>query len=136
MLQGFNAYSPRKAKNETAPVYVNFARQEDLDLLYQGPLKNNLNHLMIARYGKISAREKVKNAIKYGAEGLILFPDPELVAPYGTSSHNVYPYEWWLPGTGVIRETILPVNGDPQSPGWPSIPNVHKVSGVSFTTAI
>ena len=71
--------------------------------------KNSINKdIHIIRYGKIPASEKVKNAIENGAKGVILYPD------------------WDDPNKKlVIRESILGNIGDPQTPGWPTLPHNH-----------
>ena len=41
--------------------------------------------------------------------------------------------KWWLPETGIIRESVLMVSGDPQTPGWPSLgKKVHKIKKEDF----
>ena len=68
---------------------------------------------------------QVKNAMEYGVKGMLLYGDPLDFAQEGT--YNVYPNKWWLPKSGIIRESVLMVPGDPQTPGWPSLgQKVHK----------
>ena len=69
---------------------------------------------------------QVKNAMEYGVKGMLLYGDPLDFAQEGT--YNVYPNKWWLPKSGIIRESVLMVPGDPQTPGWPSLgQKVHKI---------
>ena len=96
------------------PIYVNYGRLEDykryktikkLNILDKNSINKDIH---IIRYGKIPASEKVKNAIENGAKGVILYPD------------------WDDPNKKlVIRESILGNIGDPQTPGWPTLPHNH-----------
>ena len=64
--------------------------------------------------------------MEYGVKGMLLYGDPSDFAEEGT--YNVYPNKWWLPESGIIRESVLLVPGDPQTPGWPSLgQKVHKI---------
>ena len=54
----------------------------------------------------------------HGAIGCILYTDP---ADYSIEGVNPYPESWWLPETGVQRGTVFPYEGDPLTPGYPSI---------------
>jgi N-acetylated-alpha-linked acidic dipeptidase len=69
---------------------------------------------------------KVQNAYENGCVGAIIYSDPVDVAPEGTDSANVYPNKQWLPGTGMQRGSLKLVKGDPETPSWPSIPNVYR----------
>ena len=69
---------------------------------------------------------QVKNAMEYDVKGMLLYGDPIEFAKEGT----VYPNsgEWWLPENGIIRESVLMIPGDPQTPGWPSLgQKVHRI---------
>ena len=125
--QAFNAYSAEGDITETAPVYVNFARLEDFKTLDKKNI--NVKTLLIARYGKVPVAEKVRIAEQYEAKGLILYGDPEEVAQDGTDG-------WWLSGSGIIRESAFLFNGDPQTPHWPSLEKVHKVSEENLTNLL
>ena len=130
IIQAFNAYSPKAAIEEDAPIFINYARIEDFEKAKES--LTDLKKIVIAKYGKISATEKVINAMKYEVKGMILYGDPKDYAVKGTANHNVFPNNWWLPGTGIIRESIGLTLGDPQTPNWPSLPEVHQLYGVSF----
>ena len=55
----------------------------------------------------------------HGAIGIILFSDP---ADYtGGDIDQVYPHDWWLPPSGAQRGTVFIGDGDPLTPGYPSI---------------
>ena len=58
-------------------------------------------------------------AQRHGAIGVILFTDPADFA--GGPGSRVYPGDWWMPPTGTQRGTLFIGEGDPQTPGYPSI---------------
>ncbi|RXM94099.1 Protein transport protein Sec23A [Acipenser ruthenus] len=108
------------------PVYVNYGTIEDFTYMKRN-LSIDLNGtIAIARYGKIYRADKVKHAAEFGCVGMVLYSDP---ADYAVDSEvRVYPDDWWLPGTGVQRGTVLPRDGDPLTPYYPSI--VFLVLGI------
>ncbi|XP_041438661.1 putative N-acetylated-alpha-linked acidic dipeptidase isoform X2 [Xenopus laevis] len=114
----YNAYSaPGTPEGEL--VYVNYARTEDFHYL-----ERNLNischgKIVIARYGKIFRGNKVSNAQKAGAIGIILYSDP---VDYCAPGVEPYPDGWNLPGGGAQRGNVLNLNGagDPLTPGYPA----------------
>jgi len=58
-------------------------------------------------------------AASHGIVGLILYSDP---ADYSIDPDvPTFPDSWWLPGTGVQRGSVNLYNGDPLTPGYPSI---------------
>lgn len=126
-VHAFNAYAPA-GDVEGQLVYVNYGRIEDLkeleDLAGEDFLKGKI---CIARYGKIFRGNKVRNCQDKGAIGVILFTDPENVAPLGTEPKNVYPNTMFLPGSGIQRGTTYIGEGDPLSPKWPSVENAYRV---------
>ncbi|MBN3300977.1 FOLH1 carboxypeptidase, partial [Amia calva] len=79
--------------------------------------------IALARYGRIFRGDKVKIASDYGCVGVILYSDP---ADYTVDGGGrVYPEDWWLPGSGVQRGTLLMVEGDPLTPFYPSIDSAY-----------
>ncbi len=125
--QAFIAFVAKKDVEESAPIFVNYAREEDFAKAKETIA--DLKKIVIAKYGKISVADKVKNALKHEVKGMILYPDPDDFAQNGVQSHNVYPNTWWLSGTGIIRNSAIFSAGDPQSPTWPSIAETHKTYG-------
>lgn len=118
VVNPFNAYSlPGTVMGD--PVYVNYGTIEDFTYMKRN-LSIDLNGtIAIARYGKIFRADKVKHAAEFGCVGMVLYSDP---ADYAVDSEvRVYPDDWWLPGTGVQRGTVLPRDGDPLTPYYPSI---------------
>ncbi|KAM4664827.1 glutamate carboxypeptidase 2-like [Discoglossus pictus] len=116
VVNPFNAYSPA-GDIEGDPVYVNYGTVEDFHYLTRNLSMNLAGTVAIARYGQIFRGDKVNNAQNFGCAGLILYSDPADVAV----GDHVFPDDWWLPGTGAQRGTILSVSGDPLTPNYPSI---------------
>ncbi|XP_063807474.1 glutamate carboxypeptidase 2-like isoform X2 [Pseudophryne corroboree] len=114
----YNAYSaPGIPEGEL--VYVNYARTEDFHLLERVLSISVQDKIVIARYGKIFRGNKVNNAEKAGAKGIILYSDP---ADYCAPGVKPYPDGWNLPGGGAQRGNVLNLNGagDPLTPGYPA----------------
>ena len=66
---------------------------------------------------------QVANAMDVGAKGIVLYSDPEDVAPAG---EQTYPDGIYLPDTGVQRGSTFKDSMDPLTPGYPA-------TGRSFT---
>ncbi|XP_067682575.1 N-acetylated-alpha-linked acidic dipeptidase 2-like [Haliotis asinina] len=127
----FIAYSaPGIVKGQL--VYVNYGRDEDFKYVTDTALVNVTGKIAIARYGKIFRGDKVRAAQKYGAIGLIIYSDPEDYAK-GSNSSDVYPNSWWLPPTGAQRGSIYVTDGDPETPGYPSISTAYRVPQSEIT---
>ncbi|XP_046567725.1 N-acetylated-alpha-linked acidic dipeptidase 2-like [Haliotis rubra] len=127
----FNAYSaPGIVKGQL--VYVNYGRDEDFKYVTDTALVNVTGKIAIARYGKIFRGDKAKAAEKYGAIGLIIYSDPEDCAK-GSNSSDVYPNSWWLPPTGAQRGSLYVTDGDPETPGYPSINTAYRVPQSDIT---
>ncbi len=56
---------------------------------------------------------------KYGVVGIIFYTDPQDFTEHGST--EVYPESWWLPPSGVHRGSLSLSDGDPLTPGYPSI---------------
>ena len=63
-------------------------------------------------------------AQRHGAIGVILFTDPADFA--GGPGSQVYPDDWWMPPTGTQRGTLFIGEGDPLTPGYPSVGQCEK----------
>ncbi|KAG1656999.1 N-acetylated-alpha-linked acidic dipeptidase 2 [Nymphon striatum] len=130
-IHAFNSYSPAgDIKGDL--VYVNFGRVEDFDALKEMGVSVE-GKICIMRYGKIYRGNKVKHAEERKAIGAILYLDPEEVALNGTSPENVYPNSWWMPGTAMQRGTVMQGNGDPSTPGYPTIDGVYRIPEDEYT---
>ncbi|XP_075448665.1 glutamate carboxypeptidase 2-like isoform X3 [Ascaphus truei] len=114
----YNAYSAQGIP-EGELLYVNYARTEDFHYLERNLSINCTGKIVIARYGRIFRGNKVNNAQKAGAKGIILYSDP---ADYCAPGVKPYPDGWNLPGGGVQRGNVLNLNGagDPLTPGYPA----------------
>ncbi|XP_042227870.1 glutamate carboxypeptidase 2-like [Homarus americanus] len=129
-VHAFNGYAPAGSVSSEAGrgvVYVNFGRVEDFDKLEELGV-NVSGCIAIARYGKIFRGNKLLHAQERGAKGMILFSDPGDVAQEGVADDDVYPYTWWLPGTGMQRGTTYMGSGDPLTPGWSSTANAYRLT--------
>ncbi|KAG8584534.1 hypothetical protein GDO81_004649 [Engystomops pustulosus] len=114
----YNAYSASGTPTGDL-IYVNYARTEDFFYLERTLNISLQGKIAIARYGKIFRGNKVRNAEKAGAKGIILYSDP---ADYCAQGVEPYPDGWNLPGGGVQRGNVLNLNGagDPLTPGYPA----------------
>ncbi|KAG7155531.1 Glutamate carboxypeptidase 2-like 4 [Homarus americanus] len=129
-VHAFNGYAPAGSVSSEAGrgvVYVNYGRVEDFDKLEELGV-NVSGCIAIARYGKIFRGNKLLHAQERGAKGMILFSDPGDVAQEGVADDDVYPYTWWLPGTGMQRGTTYMGSGDPLTPGWSSTANAYRLT--------
>lgn len=89
----------------------------------------SIGKICLVRYGRIFRGNKVLNCQNNGAIGIIIFSDPDQVAPEGTDPEDVYPNSQFLPPSGVQRGSILNFaasNGDPLSLGWPSVDGAYR----------
>ncbi|XP_070564588.1 N-acetylated-alpha-linked acidic dipeptidase 2-like [Ptychodera flava] len=114
----FNAYSAAGTV-EGELVFANFASVEDFDHLERDIGINLTDKIIIAKYGGIFRGDKAFLAMEKGAKGLILYSDPEQVAPKGYENQT-YPNGIFLPGTGAERGTLFKHMMDPLTPGYPA----------------
>lgn len=129
-VDAFLAYAP-SGQVKGNIVYVNYGRVEDFELLSdpEGSYFTNVQgNICLARYGEIFRGNKVVNAENYGCIGMIIYSDPNEVAGMGTGPEDVYPNTQFLPGSGIQRGTILPEDGDPTTPNFPSIEHSYRLS--------
>ena len=71
----------------------------------------------------------MKHCQDAGAIGVIMYTDPEQVAPNGTDPDSVYPNTIFLPPSGIQRGNVLTtIKGDPLSPTWSSVPGAYRLS--------
>ncbi|XP_077998419.1 putative N-acetylated-alpha-linked acidic dipeptidase [Glandiceps talaboti] len=126
ILQPFIAYSSCRQDSEECivegkPVFVNYGTKKDFSDLLQRIPDAPKDNIVIMRYGQIHKANMVKNAEEAGAKAVILFPESRDYAKEGTLPVNVFPNTWWLPPNGTERGTVYLDNGDPLTPGLPSI---------------
>jgi N-acetylated-alpha-linked acidic dipeptidase len=104
-------------------VYVNYGLIEDYAQLdSMGVLVKG--KIAVARYGKSYRGIKAREAEKHGAAGLIIYSDP---ADDGYVRGDVYPAGPMRPAQGIQRGSVLNPDGDPSTPGYPSIAGVARI---------
>ncbi|XP_071805076.1 putative N-acetylated-alpha-linked acidic dipeptidase [Asterias amurensis] len=122
MLQPFVVYGTN-ASITNKPLYVNYATRQDFKILRTLTPLDFRGSICIARLGRISLALMASNSKEQGGcIGLIAFPDPEQYNMPGVqyTPANTFPYTWWMPLHGVVRESARFGLGDPSSPFFPS----------------
>ena len=131
-LPTFNAYS---ADGDVTGelVYVNYGRPEDYHVLDSLGISVR-GKIVIARYGQSWRGIKPKVAAEHGAIGCIIYSDPK---DDGYYVDDTYPTGPMRPSTGVQRGSVMDMPlypGDPESPGWASVPGGRRLSQAEATT--
>uniref|UniRef100_T1JDS1 Peptidase M28 domain-containing protein n=1 Tax=Strigamia maritima TaxID=126957 RepID=T1JDS1_STRMM len=121
----FNAYSP-PGDVVGELVYANYGTESDFEELENENITIT-GKIVIARYGRIFRGNKVDNAAKRGAIGVILYTDPEEVAEAGTNASMVYNNTRWLPGDGMQRGSVYEEIGDPLTPRLPALKEIFRI---------
>ena len=117
----FNAYSG-DGDVTGAVVYAgyglieDYARLDTLGISVRGKI-------VLARYGRSFRGIKAREAERRGAAGLILYSDPE---EDGYRQGDVYPGGPMRPAGGIQRGSVMNENGDPTTPGYPSLPGAPR----------
>jgi len=125
-IHAFNAYSPPGDVTGEL-VYVNYGRVEDLQELEELGVSLT-GKIAISRYGKIFRGNRLANCEAAGAIGVIMFSDPKDYSnPQGVNASQVYPNTFFLPESGVQRGSTFIGDGDPLSPGWPSVKGAYRL---------
>ncbi|XP_048578659.1 glutamate carboxypeptidase 2-like [Nematostella vectensis] len=118
----FLAYAP--AGHVTGDLlYVNYGSTQDFAKLRDMNLTCD-DKIVILRYGKIFRGDKVKNAERCGAKGVLIYSDP---ADYVAAGAGTFPDTWWLPPSGAQRGTIYANNGDPLTPDLPATDGIYRI---------
>ncbi|HEX5439149.1 MAG TPA: M20/M25/M40 family metallo-hydrolase [Gemmatimonadaceae bacterium] len=108
----------------SAPVvYVNYGLIEDYAQLDSMGVSVK-GKIAIARYGRSYRGIKAREAEKRGAVGLIIYSDPE---DDGYVRGDVYPKGPMRPPQGVQRGSVMNPDGDPSTPGYPSLPGAKRL---------
>nr|XP_039266344.1 putative N-acetylated-alpha-linked acidic dipeptidase [Styela clava] len=68
--------------------------------------------------------EAINHAELYNCSGLILYSDPK---DYTVLGREVYPDDWFLPGTGAQRGSIQLLSGDELTPHYPAIETAWRL---------
>jgi N-acetylated-alpha-linked acidic dipeptidase len=118
-----NAYSGQG--DVTAPlIYVNYglaadyARLDSMGVSVRGKV-------VLARYGRAFRGIKPREAAARGAVGVLLYSDP---LDDGFLQGEVYPQGPMRNADGVQRGSIKNGQGDPSTPGWPSVEGAKRLS--------
>ncbi|MEP6691005.1 MAG: M20/M25/M40 family metallo-hydrolase [Gemmatimonadaceae bacterium] len=102
-------------------VFVNYGLIEDYAQLDSLGVSVK-GRIAIARYGRSFRGIKAREAEKRGAVALIIYSDP---ADDGFVRGDVYPAGPMRPPQGVQRGSVFNGDGDPSTPGWPSVPGAR-----------
>jgi N-acetylated-alpha-linked acidic dipeptidase len=108
---------------EAEIVYANYGLPADYRLLDSLGIPVR-DRIVIARYGRAFRGIKAAEAERRGAAGLLLFNDP---AGDGFARGEVYPDGPMRPPRGVQRGGLHLGEGDPSTPGWPSVPGARRI---------
>lgn len=104
-------------------VYVNYGLIEDYAQLDSMGVSVK-GRIAIARYGRSFRGIKAREAEKHGAVALIMYSDPR---DDGFVVGDVFPEGPMRPAGGVQRGSVFNGNGDPSTPGYPSIAGARRV---------
>ncbi|XP_064617073.1 LOW QUALITY PROTEIN: N-acetylated-alpha-linked acidic dipeptidase 2-like [Liolophura sinensis] len=119
----YNSFAPA-GQAQGKIIYVNYGRIEDFLFLRDNLSVDFTNTLVIARYGRVFRGDKLKNAWKFNASGLILFTDP---ADFNAdNSSKTYPDSWWMPPSGLQRGTVGG-DGDYLTPFYPATDYAYRL---------
>ncbi|WP_025410448.1 M20/M25/M40 family metallo-hydrolase [Gemmatirosa kalamazoonensis] len=105
-------------------VYVNYGLIEDYAQLDSVGVSVR-GKVVLARYGRSFRGIKAREAEKRGAVALLIYSDP---ADDGYVRGDVYPAGPMRNANGVQRGSVFNGDGDPCTPGYPSLPNAPCVS--------
>ncbi len=124
-LPTYNAYSADG--DVTAPlVYVNYGIPADYEQLAKLGISVK-GKIVLARYGKSWRGIKPKLAYEHGAVGCIIYSDPR---DDGYFQGDIFPKGAWRPWGGVQRGSVMEMEkypGDPETPGWGSVPGAKRL---------
>ncbi|HEX8905710.1 MAG TPA: M20/M25/M40 family metallo-hydrolase, partial [Longimicrobiaceae bacterium] len=105
-------------------VYVNYGLVEDYAKLDSLGVSVR-GKIAVARYGRSFRGIKAREAEKHGAVGLIIYSDP---ADDGYVRGDVYPEGRMRNEHGVQRGSIQNADGDPSTPGRPSVEGATRLT--------
>jgi len=109
---------------EAEAVYVNYGLHEDYERLATSGVDVR-GKVAVARYGRSYRGIKARLAEAHGAAALILYSDPR---DDGWFRGDPYPEGPWRPRTGVQRGSVKNGEGDPTTPGEPSVAGAARVA--------
>ena len=105
-------------------VYVNYGLIEDYAQLDAIGVSVK-GKIAVARYGRSFRGIKAREAEKHGAIALIIYSDPQ---DDGYVRGDVFPEGPMRNPSGVQRGSVLNVDGDPSTPGYPSTEGAKRLS--------
>ena len=105
-------------------VYVNYGLIEDYAQLAATGVSVR-GKIAIARYGRSFRGIKAREAEKNGAAALLIYSDPQ---DDGYVQGDVYPEGAMRPPHGIQRGSVMNGNGDPSTPGWPSVAGARRLT--------
>lgn len=105
-------------------VYVNYGLAADYAVLDSLGI-SVAGKVVLARYGRAFRGIKPREAERRGAVAVILYSDP---LDDGFLVGDVYPDGPMRNPAGVQRGSILNGQGDPTTPGWPSLPGARRLA--------
>jgi N-acetylated-alpha-linked acidic dipeptidase len=117
----FNAYSGNGTASG-AVVYANYGLPADYEVLDSLGISVK-GRILLVRYGGSFRGIKAREAEARGAAGLLLYSDPEAD---GFARGEVLPAGPQRPARGVQRGSVLNSDGDPSTPGIPSLPGAAR----------
>ncbi|MGH7670071.1 MAG: M20/M25/M40 family metallo-hydrolase [Gemmatimonadaceae bacterium] len=104
-------------------VYVNYGLIEDYAHLDSIGVSVK-GRIAVARYGRSFRGIKAREAEKHGAIALIIYSDPQ---DDGYVRGDVFPEGPMRAPGGVQRGSVMNVDGDPSTPGYPSIAGAKRL---------
>jgi N-acetylated-alpha-linked acidic dipeptidase len=81
--------------------------------------------IVVARYGRSFRGIKAREAEKHGAVALLIYSDPQ---DDGFVRGDVYPEGPMRPPQGIQRGSVMNMDGDPSTPGYPSVAGAKRIS--------
>jgi len=105
-------------------VYVNYGLIEDYAQLDSMGVSVR-GKIVVARYGRSFRGIKAREAEKHGAVALLIYSDPQ---DDGFVVGDVYPEGPMRNSAGVQRGSVLNVDGDPSTQGYPSKPGATRLA--------
>jgi N-acetylated-alpha-linked acidic dipeptidase len=121
-VPAFNAFSGNGEAHGRV-VYANYGLPEDYAVLDSLGIEVR-GRIVLARYGRSFRGIKAREAEARDAAGLLMFSDP---SADGFARGPVLPEGPQRPPRGVQRGSVLNADGDPSTPGRPSLPGVERV---------